>query len=45
MRVRVLPMFPDYADLNQLGCSYEGYNPRYYSIDGPPGIGLEPVVG
>ncbi len=31
-------------DLNRLGCSYEGYNPRYFSIDVPPGITLEPVV-
>src|SRR5262249_29615256 len=31
-------------DLSRLGCSYEGYNPRYFSIDVPPGIALEPIV-
>jgi uncharacterized protein DUF4265 len=31
-------------DLNALGCTYEGYNPRYFSIDIPPGTHLEPVT-
>ena len=31
-------------DLNALGCTYEGYNPRYFSIDIPPGVDLEPVA-
>jgi hypothetical protein len=31
-------------DLNALGCTYEGYNPRYFSIDIPPETPLEPVV-
>jgi hypothetical protein len=31
-------------ELNRFGCTYEGYNPRYFSIDIPPGIAIEPVV-
>ena len=31
-------------DLNALGCSYEGYNPRYFAVDLPPGVELAPVV-
>lgn len=31
-------------DLVRMGCTYEGYNPRYFSIDIAPGIALEPVV-
>ena len=30
--------------LSGLGCSYEGYNPRYFSIDIPPGVAMDPVV-
>ena len=31
-------------DLIALGCSYEGYNPRYFSIDLPPGVDLSAVA-
>jgi hypothetical protein len=31
-------------DLNALGCTYEGYNPRYFAIDIPPGIEFSAVV-
>lgn len=27
-----------------LGCSWEGFNPRYYSIDVPPGVDLQAVA-
>lgn len=30
--------------VTELGCTYEAYNERYYAIDVPPGIRLEPVV-
>jgi hypothetical protein len=30
--------------LNALGCTYEGYNPRYFAIDIPPGVELSTVV-
>jgi hypothetical protein len=35
---------PIVSELTQLGCTYEGVNPRYLSIDVPPGIGLEAVT-
>ena len=31
-------------DLNQLGCTHEGYNPRYFAIDIPPHVAIDPIV-
>lgn len=31
-------------ELVTLGCSWEGYNPRYFSIDVPPEVALEAVA-
>ena len=30
--------------LSELGCSWEGFNPRYFSIDVPPGVELTAVA-
>ena len=31
-------------DLNALGCSYEGYNSRYFAVDVPPAAAFSTVV-
>ena len=31
-------------ELTALGCSWEGYNPRYFAIDVPPGVELASIA-